>query len=214
MNYLVPIRLNNKGAELLTQGRIKEARQHIAKALHLTKLITIEKRKLDAGGSYKRIVERRASVEYIWLDRVCLSSLPSTFLFRRPIQIIEDLKFADCRSLAPHLTTAVVFNISLAFHIEGLQSSRLLKKALHGYRIALDLRKHKRRTKNTLLDVALLNNMANIYEEQSDYSDAKRYFMNMTILMKYQNKDELDSIDVDGFTDSALWRQPSCAPVA
>jgi tetratricopeptide (TPR) repeat protein len=213
MNYLIPIRLNNKGAELLSQGKVKEGRQMIAKALNLTKLITIENRKKFTKEDLRK--EARPNVEYIWLDRIGVPVRPHTFIYRRPIRIIENADFAQCRGLAAHFTTAIVFNVSLAFHIEGQQCSRLLQKALHGYQIALDLRKHKRRRKNTLLlDMALLNNMANIYQEQSDYKEARRYFCNLAVLMKLQNKDELDSVDVDGFTDSALWRQPSCAPVA
>eukprot|EP00545_Synedropsis_sp_CCMP1620_P010018 CAMPEP_0119003746 /NCGR_PEP_ID=MMETSP1176-20130426/741_1 /TAXON_ID=265551 /ORGANISM="Synedropsis recta cf, Strain CCMP1620" /LENGTH=202 /DNA_ID=CAMNT_0006955371 /DNA_START=62 /DNA_END=667 /DNA_ORIENTATION=- len=202
MNYMTPIRLNNKGAELLSQGRAREARVLIAKALNLTKLITVEKWKLPMDNARN---DKCPAVEYLWLERVSLSTLPHTFIYRRPIQIIENPEFADRRSLAAHFTTAIIFNVSLAFHIEGLQSSRLLHKAMHGYRIALGLRKHKRRTKSTVLDMALLNNMASIYEEQSDYSGAQRYFMNLVLVMKHQDKDELDSIDVDGFTDSAMW---------
>lgn len=184
----------------------------IAKALNVTKLITIDNRKKLTKEDLRK--ESRPTVEYIWLDRISVPVRPHTFIYRRPIQIVENADFAQCRGLAAYFTTAIVFNVSLAFHIEGQQCSRLLQKSLHGYQIALDLRKHKRRTKNTLLDMALLNNMANIYQEQSDYKEARRYFYNLAMLMKHQNKDELDPVDVDGFTDSALWRQPSCAPVA
>jgi hypothetical protein len=207
MNYLLPIRLNNQGAELLSQGKIKEARVILIKALNLTKLITIEHRKIPHRNE-------RPTIEYVWLSRMPLDTPPDTFVYQRPIQILEKKELAESKSLAADFTSAIVFNVSLGFHAQGLTSSRFLKKALHGYEISLELRKHRRRAPNRVLDLALLNNIAHVHVELSEYSSAKPYFQNVAYLLKHQNKKEMDAIELDGFTMGALWRQPSCAPVA
>lgn len=206
-NYLHAIALNNKGAELLEKGRIKEARLLLVKALNLTKLITIEKRKHP---------KQRCdlTLEYRWLDRIDMMAPPNTFIYQRPIQIVEKPELADCRALAADFTSAIVFNVSVAYHLEALTCSKLLKKALHGYEIALDLRKGKRRTRCALLDLAIINNIAHVHVEQSDFANANRFFVNLALLLRGQRKEDLDAIDVDGFTMGALWRHPSCAPVA
>jgi hypothetical protein len=208
MNYLVPIRLNNKGAELLSRGKIKEARVFIVKAMHLTKLITLSLLKLPQRN------ETSVTVEYHFLSRIPLNVAPESFIFQRPVQIVERKELGESKSLAVDFSTAFIFNLSLSFHIQGLKSSNLFKKALYGYECALDVRKIRKRTSSRLFDLGLLNNIGHIHLEMSNYESAKPFFNNIAHLLKHHNQDDMDAIELEGFTMGALWRIPSCAPSA
>ncbi|KAI2504771.1 hypothetical protein MHU86_9707 [Fragilaria crotonensis] len=135
-------------------------------------------------------------------------------MFKRPIQMLEKMELEDCKALAGDIASAIIFNVSLGFHIQALKDSQHLKTALNGYEIALGLRKQRKRSASKLLDLGLLNNIAEIHLERSAYESAVPYFANVAYLLKHQDNTDLDVDDLDGFTTGALWQVPTCAGVA
>ena len=208
--YLLPIRLNNKGAELLSQGKLLESRVLFIKALTCTKIITIALQK------HPPRITKPVRMEYHFLTTIptCIDS--EAFMFKRPIQILEKKELEHCKAMAGDIASAVIFNVSLGFHCQGLQESQHLTKAINGYEIALNLRKHKKRAVSKLFDLGLLNNIAEVHLERSAYESAVPYFANMAYLLKQQDNVELlvDQAELDGFTTGAIWRVPMCAHVA
>lgn len=207
--YRLPIGINNKGAELLSQGKIKESRVLLLNALQHAKKIAITLR-----NQLPRSINKSDTVNFHFLTPIPLTVESETFVFTRPVQILEMKELVDCQAFAGEVTSAIVFNVSLGFHAEGLRESKQLAKALRGYEIALGLRQYRRRVTSPLLDMGLFNNIAHIHVEKSAYESAKRCFSNMVYLMKRLDKKELDEVDLCGFTSGALWLVPMCAPVA
>ena len=206
--YVLPIRLNNKGAELLSQGKIHESRVLFIKALSYTKIATV------AFQKHPPRVKTSVRLEYHFLTPMSIEIDSEAFVFKRPVQMLEKKELEDCKAMAGDIASAIVFNVSLGFHFQGLQESQYLTKAMDGYKIALDLRKHRNRTVSKLLDLGLLNNIAEVHLERCAYESAAPYFANIAYVLKEQDNDELDKAELDGFTAGALWRVPMCAHVA
>lgn len=206
--YLVPIRINNKGAELLSQGKIQESRMLLIRALKFTKMITVALQKRPPRRT------KSTTLEYHFLTPMPTEIDSEAFMFKRPVQILEKMELEDCKAMAGDIASAIIFNVSLGFHSQGLRDSQHLKKALSGYEIALDLRKQRRRSVSKLLDLGLLNNIAEVHLERSAYESAVPYFANMAYLLKHQDNSDLGEDELDGFTTGALWGVPTCAGVA
>ncbi len=206
--YLVPIRINNKGAELLSQGNIQESRVLLIRALKYTKMITVALQKHPPRKT------KVVTLEYHFLAPMPTEIDSETFMFKRPVQLLEKMELEDCKAMAGDIASAIIFNVSLGFHSQGLRDSQHLKKALSGYEIALDLRKQRRRSVSKLLDLGLLNNIAEVHLERSAYESAVPYFANMAYLLKHQDNTDLGVDELDGFTMGALWGVPTCAGVA
>ena len=229
MNYLVSIRLNNNGAELLAQGKIAEGRAVLIKALKQTKLITMQL--YGREGSFRKEKKcvscgSKTFVSFHWLKRIddqVPSSDESCTVFQRPIQIMEYHDIATM-SFVNDISCAIIFNLSLAFHTESLltANSSLLEKALQGYYTAVELRrvkarKHPQSARQGLLDLALLNNVGHVHVERCDYSNAMPYFRSLARLVMRNSivrDEEVDAKDRVGFIMGAKWRPPSCAPMA
>jgi hypothetical protein len=209
--YRLPICINNKGAELLTQGKIKESRVLLLNALQCAKKIAITLRRQNIN---KSDINQSETVDFHFLIPIPLAVESETFVFTRPVQILEMKELVGCQAFAGEVTSAIVFNISLGFHAEGIRESKQLAKALRGYEIALGLRQYRRRVTSPLLDMGLFNNIAHIHVEMSAFENAWRCFSNMVHLMKRLDKTELDEVDLGGFQSGALWLLPTCAPVA
>ena len=207
--YHLPICINNKGAELLSQGKIHESRVLLFDALQNAKKIAITLRR-----QLTRNINKSDTLDFHFLTPIPLTVESETFLFTRPIQILEMKELAGRQAIAGEVTSAIVFNVSLGFHAEGLRESKQLAKALRGYEVALGLRQYRSRVTSPLLDMGLFNNLAHIHVERSEYDSAKRCFSNMVYLMKRLDKTALDEVDLGGFTSGALWQVPTCAPVA
>jgi hypothetical protein len=206
--YLVPIRINNKGAELLSQGKIQESRVLLIRALKYTKMITVALQKRAPRRT------KLVTLEYHFLTPMLTEIDSEAFMFKRPVQILEKMELEDCKAMAGDIASAIIFNVSLGFHSQGLRDSQHLKKALSGYEIALDLRKQRRRSVSKLLDLGLLNNIAEVHLERSEFESAVPYFANMAYLLKHQDNTDLGEDELDGFTTGALWGVPTCAGVA
>jgi hypothetical protein len=214
MSYLSPVRLNNKGAEFLSQGKIQEARQVLTHALNLTKKLTVEYRKRGKVA----IDRRRSPASFHWLNRLDIHApADDSFVYRRPLTIVEFPNAADYQGLAADLTCVIVYNISISNHVHGLSTtdSGLLQRALHGYDIIQQLRNRPCGVSpNPLLDMALANNMIHLYSEQCDYVMAKRSVSQLVQLLKQERPKECDDTDVYGFFTAGMWRQPTCAASA
>ena len=208
LGYLVPIRINNKGAELLSLGKIQESRVLFVRALKFTKMITIALQKFPPRSC------RCERLEYHFLTPMPTELDSEAFMFKRPIQMLERMELEDCKALAGDIASAIIFNVSLGFHTQGLKDSPHLQTALNGYEIALGLRKRRKLSASKLLDLGLLNNIAEVHLEKSAYESAVPYFANVAYLLKHQDNTDLDEDDLDGFTTGALWRVPTCAGVA
>ena len=104
--------------------------------------------------------------------------------------------------------------MTLGFHARGIKESKHLAKALKGYSVALDLRKRRRQTSSRLLDLALLNNIAQVHLETVAYESATPYLAEMAYLLIRSEYSELDAVDFDELMRGALWRAPMCAQVA
>ncbi|KAI2501469.1 hypothetical protein MHU86_12984 [Fragilaria crotonensis] len=131
--YRLPIGINNKGAELLSQGKIKESRVLLLNALQHAKKIAITLR-----NQLPRSINKSDTVNFHFLTPIPLTVESETFVFTRPVQILEMKELVDCQAFAGEVTSAIVFNVSLGFHAEGLRESKQLAKALRGYRLRWD----------------------------------------------------------------------------
>ena len=206
--YGLSVHLNNKGAELLSQGKILESRALFIKALGCTKCATI------ALGKHLSRRSKSETVCYHFLTPMVMEVDSETFIFKRPVQILENYVWKDCQGVVGDINSVLIFNMSLGFHAEGVKVSQRLAKALSGYKIAMGLRKHRGGAASRLLDMALLNNIAQVHVGTSSYESAALYFANMAFLLKHLDKKELDEVELDGFVSGALWRAPMCAHVA
>ena len=206
--YILPIRLNNKGAELLSQGKILESRVLFVEALNYTKSTTAELQKHLPRN------KKAVTLQFHFLTPIPIAGDSEAFIFKRPVKLLEKKEVGDCMALAGNVTTAIVFNISLSFHVQGLTDSQLLKKAIAGYEILMSVRKHGRGAVNKLLDLGLLNNIAEIHLERSAYESATSYFTKLAFLLRHLNNVDLDVVELDGFMMGALWQVPVCAGAA
>ncbi|KAI2509047.1 hypothetical protein MHU86_5295 [Fragilaria crotonensis] len=114
--YLVPIRINNKGAELLSQGKIQESRLLLVRALKFTKMITIALQKFPPRST------KCVRLEYHFLTPIPTEIDSEAFMFKRPIQMLEKMELEDCKALAGDIASAIIFNVSLGFHIQALKT--------------------------------------------------------------------------------------------
>lgn len=207
-SYRLPVRLNNKGAELLSQGKVLESRELFAKALGCTKSTTIALAKHLSRHS------KAETLDYHFLTPMLMEVESETFIFKRPAQILESCVWEDCHGVVGDIISVIIYNMSLGFHADGVKVSQRLSKALSGYNIALQLRRHRDRAGSRLLEVALLNNIAQVHVGYSAYENATRYFICMASRLKHLDRKELDDVELDGFLSGFLWRAPMCAHVA
>jgi hypothetical protein len=232
MSYLVPVRLNNEGAELLSRGRIKDGRAHLITALNLAKSATVGHQQQQSDDSAFRSLKQSDSsgsddiIKYQWLNRmnhIQEVGTVETFVFERPIQILEHPSLENPPSLAfvTDISCAIIFNIALSLHAEFLatMNSNLLIEAIKSYKIVFGMRGARARkdmqgsNRNALLDLALFNNLGHVHVEQSDFNKAAKYFRNMLRFLHLSQRD-INVEDFVGFVTGARWQPPVCAPAA
>jgi tetratricopeptide (TPR) repeat protein len=212
-NYIAPIQMNNKAAELLSLGRCQEARAILKKALRLTKLVTLEL----SSQSPRQTTCYHRSLQFCFTSCIPMDFGSELFVFQRAIMIIEPkegLTLTFGQMHAKDLACAIIFNVSLSLHAESPTSSIFLDKALNGYRIALQMRKHKGHSNSLMMDLGLLNNIAYILVETSHYESARPYFRTIAHILQHHKSYDIDAKELEGFTNGALWRSPSCAGAA
>ena len=207
-NFLLPVRLNNMGAELLSQGKIQESQVHFIKALHYMKVIGITLRDKHQRN------HKSMSYDFHFLSPMPMDVDAESFVFKRPIQMKERKELEKIDDIVADVTCSIVFNMTLGVHAQGIKKSKLLTKAVKGYSVALDLRKRRERASSRLLDLGLLNNIAQVHLEMVAYTRAIPYVIKVASLLLHHENSELDAADLDGFISVALWRAPMCAQVA
>lgn len=115
----------------------------------------------------------------------------------------------------------MVYNLALSFHLSSiaLNVSDMMRKAKTLYEIAAAIR--QRTMKPDDLDVfkmVILNNLGQIYHEQTDYTTAKSCFGQLSVqLASLQEHDLLHWIskdDCDGFVLNAMLEAPDLAAAA
>jgi hypothetical protein len=208
--FLAPtIRLNNMGAELLLQGKIQESQVLFKTALQRLKAITIELQNCPVRNT------KSVKVDFKYLTPMPMQVDLEAFVFKRPIQMIMEKKELETYSVVVFdISCAVMFNMTLAFHAQGLKESRHLSKAITGYVVALKLRRFRRNATTKLIDLGLLNNIAQLLVEKIAYGRAMFYFAKMANLLIHQDNSELNAVELEGFMRGVLWRPPTCAHVA
>ncbi|KAI2489737.1 hypothetical protein MHU86_24845 [Fragilaria crotonensis] len=202
--FLVPISLNNMGAEFLSQGKIQESQVIFQMALQRLKAITIALQKHPVRNT------KSMKVDFHYLTRMPMQVDSETFIFKRPIQLMETKEVETYSVVILDVSCAVMFNLTLSFHAQGLNESQRLSKAIMGYMVALKLRRFRRNA----FDLGLLNNIAQLHVEKISYGGAIHYFSKVANLLNRHDNSELDAVELDGFMSGVLWRPPTCAGVA
>ena len=186
--YTEAIALNNQGVAMIEIGNYALARSTFKMALSQMKSNV-------QGGSRKRqlVKDGDSAVSFRWssstpltANRYSLESfLGSTFVYRRSLLIIP-AKFYEKDDCYPE-TAAMLYNLSLSFHIEGqlTNNSTMLEKAMKAYNVALTIRKRRKvcrklQRSDRLVDVAITNNMAMIYQEFMEFEKARMCFARMS----------------------------------
>jgi hypothetical protein len=205
--FLAPISLNNKGAELLSQGKIQESQVMFKTALARLKAITSALQKHPTRNT------RTEKVDFHYLTPMPMQVDSEAFIFKRPIKVMETKGLVTCDVVVLDISCAVMFNINLTFHAQALEESQHNTKAIMAWMVALKLRRF-RRNATTLFDLGLLNNIAQLYVEKIAYGRAMHYFAKVANILIHQDSSELDAVELDGFMRGVLWRPPTCAHVA
>ena len=181
-SYTEAVILSNQGVAMIEAGNYPSARATFKKALRLIKTIAV--------GGRKRQLCGESSVAFRWSSNSPLpaerqgESLSGSFVYRRALLIIPS-DFSGTHNCYTE-TAAMLYNLSLSFHIEGNLSnnSTLLNKALKAYKIALTLRKRRKVCRklqgDRLLDVAINNNMAMIHQEFMEFERARTCFVSVS----------------------------------
>mmetsp|Transcript_20550 Transcript_20550/g.29708 ORF Transcript_20550/g.29708 Transcript_20550/m.29708 type:complete len:240 (+) Transcript_20550:42-761(+) len=124
-------------------------------------------------------------------------------------------------------SAAVVYNLGLSFHMMGLDyitntnKQKLLRKAASFYNIAVNIRKQQqmgKKEKPSSIDLAILNNMGQIYHEAFDYSTSRKCFEMLSHnLMWFTRNGQLECIaqsDRKGFMLNVMMKFPDIAAAA
>lgn len=167
---------------MIAAGNYSNARDTFKKALILMKA--------NVKGSRKRQLEstESSSVSFRWSSNTPLpsershaeSSAGSSFVYRRALLIIP-ATFKGTHDCYPE-TAAMLFNLSLSFHIEGhlTNNSTMMDKAMKAYNVALTIRRRRKLCRklqsDRLVDVAINNNMAMIHQEFMEFDKARSCF--------------------------------------
>ena len=182
--YTEAIALNNKGVAMIETGDFPNAVALLKKALHIIKGNTKEKKPLPDLESSSAF--RWSSINRFPPEQHSDTASGSFFVFRRALLIVQS-DFSSGRSCLAE-TAAILYNLSLAFHIEGhnANNSTLLDKALKAYKIALAIcscrrkRTCKKIQTDQLLAIAINNNMAMIYQEFMEFDRARVCFISVS----------------------------------
>lgn len=164
---------------MIQAGNYSSARITFKKALHLIKA-KVERRKRKLDGVSPAAFRWSSNSPLPAEQRHAESPAGSSFVYRRALLIIPS-DFSGAHNCHPE-TAAMLYNLSLSFHIEGQLSnnSSLLDKAMKAYKIALTIRKRRnvcrKLQSDRLLDVAINNNMAMIHQEFMEFQSARVCF--------------------------------------
>jgi hypothetical protein len=182
--YTEAINLNNEGVAMIESGDYSNAINSFKKALHVIKG-NATKRKTPLGAD-SSLAFRWSSINQLPAERQIESVSGSFFVYRRALLIIPS-DFLEGRICLAE-TAAMLYNLSLSFHIEGYRSnnSTLLDKALKAYKIALAICSCRRRKAckklqtDQLLYIAINNNMAMIHQEFMEFERARICFISVS----------------------------------
>ena len=167
---------------MIEAGQYSKARATFKMALHLMKAHAIDR---------KNQLLCESSVGFRWSsnnrhpgERHGGAPCGDFFVYRRALLIVPS-DFSGSHSCYPE-TAAMLYNLSLSFHIEGHLSnnSTLLDKALKAYNIALALRRRPKVCRklqcDRLLEIAICNNMAMIHQEFMEFERARACFVSVS----------------------------------
>jgi hypothetical protein len=141
------------------------------------------------------------------------------FIYRHPIQIPHLLE--RCSESKFLVTTAIAFNLALAYHLEALKNSRgvststMLRRALYLYSAARNLHRATCKGSKALLQMALLNNSGQILHDLREYEKSRLYFKTLLSTILYMTSyKNVDASDYEEFFQNSLPRRSLAASAA
>jgi tetratricopeptide (TPR) repeat protein len=116
-------------------------------------------------------------------------SIQPGFVFRDPIEIPFDsvAKTSLRHGSFAKLSIIVMYNLALAFHLSALQKSSLprLKRARKLYELAFQMHLKESSDVTLLFSLALMNNLALIYDMLGEHERSKMCFTNLLATMMF-----------------------------
>jgi hypothetical protein len=174
-SYSAAVELNNQGVSMIESGDYSLAGETLKKALHLFKASCIEsdvRCKADTPVTF-----RWSTSNILATDLQTDNSSGTCYVFTRALLVVPSQFSVNHCCYAE--SAALLYNLSLSFHIKGIMSnsSTLLEKALKAYKISLAIcRRQKLCQKlqtDRLMEIAINNNMAMIYQEFMEFDRAR-----------------------------------------
>ena len=218
--YVTAIQFNNEGVACLEAGAYLDARNFFKSALDtMTDVITYD-------GEDQNIVDDELTLEFqcsVNPKRALhgptqVVGLGNSFIFSRALYISISKKVEKSEYIEE--SAAIVYNLALSFHLIGTEnSSESLKKAIQFYEISAAIRSRKSETKLEILDLAILNNIGQIFVECMNYVAARQYFDQLSKQLTILNNSGvlnrfLEEKDCDGFVFNVMLDEPSLAAAA
>jgi tetratricopeptide (TPR) repeat protein len=209
-NYFNSIALNNEGCEYLECGDFPTARNCFRDALQFMTVAIVEAQRLS---------------EFQWsvLPYAPLHIAPDAYVYQRGVFIYrddDDFPTPSAFELSDE-SSMIVYNLGLSFHLLGTSTNKsaLLNEALSFYKIAEAIRSRRTQAKNPeLIDLAIYNNMGQIYYEQVNFDQARICFGALKSALIYFSHqglvDFLADEDSDGFVLNASIQAVTLAAAA
>lgn len=233
--YESAVHSNNNGVLLFEQGNFVRARSFFKKAIALMAKAVIEhsrdsniddpkkQRSFDAKEDRKE----HQFVEWSKNAKVPMgSSQQQSFAFRRAIRIVQTSmpSTRPSENLFADETAALVYNMGLSFHLEWITRniSKRMRRALKCYDSCQRLRRRQGGLGEDLsiLDLAVSNNMGQIYHELVDFKTARQFFDQLSTCLIRLHKEQrretacLTSQDFGGFMLNVTMESPMLGAAA
>lgn len=223
-NYSHSISLNNEGCEYLECGDFVTAKNYFRDALQYMTVAIVESQK-EMEGQVQVLDNGERLTEYQWsmLPHAPLHISPDAYVYQRGAFIYRDEDNCPTPSTfeLSEESSMIVYNLSISLHLLGTSTntSTFLNEALTFYKIAEAIR--SRRTHNrspALIDVAIYNNMGQVYFEQVNYEQARACFSSLKSYLIYFSQnglmDFLADDDSNGFVLNASIQDITLAAAA
>ncbi|KAG7373853.1 hypothetical protein IV203_012948 [Nitzschia inconspicua] len=218
------LRLNNEAVSLLVAGQECKALLHLQQAVGIVKRSIA--RHLQRGASTilrKPVVSNPEShkheltLEQLHQDSVQLAGLNNLqcFVFNRAFRVTSDqLPSSPIEKAAQTGSAIIIFNMALVLHRACLLQNRTVpaSKALALYKIVLHLIKSSSASPASssvqdigrAIQVAALNNMAQLRFEEGQYAQASRDFGSLANLMTTIQQAPLGATEMQGIVINIL----------
>jgi tetratricopeptide (TPR) repeat protein len=214
-NYFNSIALNNEGCEYLECGDFQTARKCFRDALQFMTVAMVKAQK-EMEGQIQPFYdgERISELQWSVLPKTPLHISPDAYVYQRGVFIYrddDDFPEPSAFELSDE-SSMIVYNLGLSFHLLGTSTNKsaLLNEALSFYKIAEAIRSPRRtHTKKNpeLIDLAIYNNMGQVFYEQVHFEQACmcfRVLKSALICFSHQGLvDFLTDEDSDGFVLNA-----------